>query len=383
MWRTLPDVRFSKPTGVLKRRFHILPALGEPLDSSAQLLVREYVASCERRGRARDCAGALLDGAVLNDSGKYKIAFDVAMGARWDGFTDELRQLADPAMIRVVLLGAMVAYMAMLAFPGVITQALAAAATFVLTAYLGAQTVWNLVFGWIQMVRAADAATTFSELRTAGERYGKLIGAQTARILVMVVTAAIAEGGLIARALDLPKAAQASAALAAESGGLLGLAGVGQVSGISVAESGVTIVLTPAAEAAQQVVGMAMAANGMAGNAGAEGCEEKAEWHHIATVENGKSTARGGPWTPRFQKLFKSVDMSMEDAANKVRVRGHRGPHPEEYHQIVYRRLFEVVQNCQSPAACRADFMDALAALARQTATPGTALNRLVTRGCE
>ena len=62
-------------------------------------------------------------------------------------------------------------------FPGVAVEeqreALAAVA---LTAYLGAQTVWNLVFGWIQMVREANAATTFDELRAAGERYGRLIG---------------------------------------------------------------------------------------------------------------------------------------------------------------------------------------------------------------
>jgi hypothetical protein len=254
MWRTLPALRLPKPTGGLPRHFRLLPALGEPLDFSMQLMVKQYVDSCQRRGRDYDCAGALLDGSTLDNSGKYKIAFDFAMGARWDGFTDELRQMANPTIIRVVLLSAMVAYMAMIVFPGIVTQAFAAAATVVLTAYLGAQTVWNLVFGWIQMVREADAAKTFDELRAAGERYGRLIGAQTARILVMVMTAVIAEGGIVARVLDLPKAAQASAALAAETGGMLGLAGVGQVSGVAVAASGVTVVLAPAAEAAQQVV---------------------------------------------------------------------------------------------------------------------------------
>ena len=55
--------------------------------------------------------------------------------------------------------------------------------------------------------------------------------------------------------------------------------------------------------------------------------------HHIATNKNWDSPARGGPWSPRFEKLFKKAGMSLDDAANKVAVPGHRGPHPEAYHE--------------------------------------------------
>jgi hypothetical protein len=199
----------------------------------------------------------------------------------------------------------------------------------------------------------------------------------------MVVTALIAEGGLVARVLDLPKAAQASAALAAETGGMLGLAGVGEVSGVAVTAEGVTIVLAPATEAAQQAVGLAMVGSGTAGGLRDEGCEDGAQWHHIATVENSKSTVRGGPWTPRLKKFFDRAGLSMENAANKVRIRGHRGPHPEEYHLIVYRELSIAVEDCNGEVACRAALTKALQRLAKQTATHGAELHRLVTRGCK
>lgn len=39
----------------------------------------------------------------------------------------------------------------------------------------------------------------------------------------------------------------------------------------------------------------------------------KAPLHHICTNENCVSFLRGGPWTPRFEKLFKSAGMKLQD----------------------------------------------------------------------
>jgi len=128
-----------------------------------------------------------------------------------------------------------------------------------LTAYLGAQAVCDLIFGWIQMVRELDAATTFNEVRGAGQRYGRLVGAQTARILILLATAAIAEGGLIARLMKLPRARQASAALAAETGGVE-LEAAGKIKEVHVTQGGVAITLEGGA--AKGAVGVAMAAHG-------------------------------------------------------------------------------------------------------------------------
>ena len=255
----LAELRMPVRFGARRSGPKVLPADWAPLDHGQLAMSRDYRLWCERRRQPSDCLGLLRSRPVLDAGGRYAVALDIALGARLDGFTDELRGMADPAMVRVVLLGAMVTYMALVAFPELVTKGVAAAATVVLTAYLGAQAVWNLVAGWIQLVREADAAKTFGQLRDAGERYGRTIGAETARALVMVVTAAMAEGGLVARVVNLPKARQAAVALAVDSGGKLELAGLGQVSGVAVSELGVTVVLAPAAEGAG-VLGLAMAA---------------------------------------------------------------------------------------------------------------------------
>lgn len=381
----LTEVRMPVRFGSRATGWIVVPAAAwEPLDHEQLAMARDYRMWCERRHEPSDCLDVLRSRPVLTQDGKYKIAFDIALGAQWKGFAGELSGMADPALVRVVLLGTMVAYMGAIAFPEVITKGIAAAATVVLTAYLGAEAVWNLVFGWIHMVEEVKAATTFAQVRSAGERYGNRVGAQTARVLVMVATCMLAQAGrFLALVMRLPKAAEASTALAADTGGKLVLADVGQVSAANVSATGVTVVLAPAAEGAQQVLGVAMAARGTVGTATPnEGCQDDAQWHHIATVENSKSPLRGGPWTPRFKRLFERAGLSMENAANKVRIRGHRGPHPEEYHRRVFGQLLRALGDCPNVEKCRRKLTVALESLSRSISTPGSDLHDLVTRGC-
>jgi hypothetical protein len=212
---------------------------------------REYRAWCAAVRRTNCHAGPLSDSSI------YEIAFDFAMGSQWDGFAGEVKSTIDPSTIRLVLLTGLVIFMATIAIPELVSKIPAAAATMVLTAYLGARAVCDLVFGWIQMVRDLDAATTFNEVRAAGQRYGLLVGAQTARILILLATAAIAQGGLIARLMKLPRATQASAALAAETGGI-GLEVVGTVKEARALQSGVAVTVGGIANGA---AGVAMASH--------------------------------------------------------------------------------------------------------------------------
>jgi hypothetical protein len=116
---------------------------------------------------------------------------------------------------------------------------------------------------------------------------------------------------------------------------------------------------------------------GASGSAGTGACIET---HHIATICNDKSTARGGPWTPRFRRIFAKAGMSMEDPANKMPLPGHYGPHPERYHQIVLDTLSDATASCPTIVVCQAKLKAALKELAQQIATRGTELNRLVTQ---
>lgn len=61
--------------------------------------------------------------------------------------------------------------------------------------------------------------------------------------------------------------------------------------------------------------------------------------HHICTDKNRISIAWGGPWTARFEALFDKAGMRLNDALNKIAIQGHKGPHPEAYHQAIFRRL--------------------------------------------
>jgi hypothetical protein len=75
-----------------------------------------------------------------------------------------------------------------------------------------------------------------------------------------------------------------------------------------------------------------------------DGSEKKAgyQWHHLATDKNDASPLRGGPWTPRFQRLFGKAGMHLNDPANRVYLLGHLGPHPERYHEELQRIRDEV-----------------------------------------
>jgi hypothetical protein len=72
--------------------------------------------------------------------------------------------------------------------------------------------------------------------------------------------------------------------------------------------------------------------------------------------------------------------MSLNDPANIVRVQGHKGPHPRDYHEAVWRRLSEATEACRTMQQCREALTVELKRLAREISTPGTDLHKLVTR---
>ncbi|MGK3959481.1 RHS repeat-associated core domain-containing protein [Sorangium sp. So ce118] len=99
--------------------------------------------------------------------------------------------------------------------------------------------------------------------------------------------------------------------------------------------------------------------------------------HHVMTNKNRVSTDRGGPWTPRFEDMAKRAGMTLEDAANRVRIPGHRGPHPEAYHREVFDRLSRTTEGLSGDAYSTA-FRAELDAIRSEAATAGSALNRLL-----
>jgi HNH/ENDO VII superfamily nuclease len=107
---------------------------------------------------------------------------------------------------------------------------------------------------------------------------------------------------------------------------------------------------------------------------------EASDLHHICTDKNQISDKQGGPWTPRYEEIFKKAGMSLQDSENLVRVRAHQGPHPLAYHSEIMRRLSEALTGkVPGTSAYREALKQVLAKLATEIQTPGTRLNLLVT----
>jgi hypothetical protein len=232
--------------------------------------------------------------------------------------------------------------------------------------YVGVDTLLNLVKGWHQLMEEVKVATTFEQIRDAGERFGKLLGQEAARAFAMLLMAATGSAAKLfaAKVPTLPGSAQA--AMQAKGKVKISLPALGQVEELALTAEGVSVTVAATA--------MTM---GTSGSGGTGPCVET---HHIATICNAKSTARGGPWTPRLREIFAKAGMSMEDPANKMPLQGHYGPHPRRYHEIVHEELDAATATCRSVAECREALTRALKALAREISTPGTELNQLVTR---
>lgn len=343
-----------------------------PVESADIELASAYGRWCKRKGTPGDCLYLLEHGPTLDEEARRTLAFHIALDSVWDETAEALRDLTSKEAMIAMLSTTGAVYFGLWLLPEPVSKGVAAILTAGLIAYLGWDTVWSLIQGFRVLAAQVEAATTFDEIRNAGERYGKVMGKNAARVFVMLATAALGSTAqtMAAKFPTLPGSAQASL-VGAEQGGFR-LAAVGKVEAVSVSSGGVvTIALDPGA--------VAVEARGTSA-AAMEGVDAQGHEHHIATNKWWDAINLGGPWSPRFKKLFDRAGLSLDDAANKVRVRGHKGPHPPEYHQEVYRRLQRAMRGCRSMQQCREALMAELKELALEIAMPGTKLNKWVTR---
>jgi A nuclease family of the HNH/ENDO VII superfamily with conserved AHH len=171
-------------------------------------------------------------------------------------------------------------------------------------------------------------------------------------------------------------------------GGIIGILWGGKPNASTPVPAGAPVPATVGGAAAPPLVvvpsgvGVVVAAGGAVNVAAAEGemaaslSTGGGDKHHIATDKN---KVAGQKWTVKFQELFDRVGVSLQDPRNKVAVPGHKGPHPSEYHELVYKRLATSMEGLSGDAAKNA-FLKELDILAQECATPGSYVNKLVTR---
>jgi hypothetical protein len=227
------------------------PGQVRPGPQSLDEFTRDYLSWCGRRrpgATPGDCLRLLTEHALLDADGRYTLAMAIALDSVWEETGEALGQMVDREAVLTTVTAAMALYMMLWVLPEPTSKGLAAVLTAGLMAYLGVETLWTLIGGWVALVEEVNRAPGFVALREAGRRYGKVMGQNAARLFVMLVTAAIGNTvGLAAKAPGLP--AYSEAVVLAEMQGGFQLAAVGEVQAVAVSAEGFTVALAPGAVA--------------------------------------------------------------------------------------------------------------------------------------
>ncbi|WP_211234092.1 RHS repeat-associated core domain-containing protein, partial [Chitinilyticum litopenaei] len=110
--------------------------------------------------------------------------------------------------------------------------------------------------------------------------------------------------------------------------------------------------------------------------------------HHLATNKHSH-------WSPRFRKLFDDYGLGrfkngrprtdvLNDPLNKVRIPGHKGPHPDDSHQYIFDHLQKAAKSGSANGGGKTGGKAAIEAeleqLKLEATTPGTWLNKVLTK---
>jgi hypothetical protein len=294
---------------------------------------------CERRGAPGDCLTLLDDGPYLQANDKRAIAMALAVGPALEGVSAEVRAMLDPTRVLATLSIAITGYMALLLAPEPVSKGVAAAFSVLLWGYLGWE-FFDLIRAYAQLSEEAARASTFAELSEAGERFGRVIGPNSVRILVLVGTAAVGEtAALLSRAPKLPGYGQASRAVEAKTGlRLVDAASGAERVIVSVPEGTIRVVLP--------VTAVAMVARNGSGKSSA----------------GGSGTPKEGMLLPSGYRAFKSFD-DFKD---------FMGPAGEgkQWHHIVEQRKVnvdrfgaEAIHNTENVVVVRKEVHEKISAL--------------------
>ncbi|WNG29113.1 hypothetical protein F0U62_37800 [Cystobacter fuscus] len=152
-----------------------------------EALRARYLQWCAPRGGG-DCLGLLDDGPYLCTDDRRAFALALAFGHVLDETRQALvRELLDVRMLVSTVVWAVALYCMMWVVPEPTSKALAAGMTLLLMGYVGLETLYGLMDGWARMADTAHHATTFEELRAAGEEFGKVLGEDAARAMILAV----------------------------------------------------------------------------------------------------------------------------------------------------------------------------------------------------
>ena len=214
-------------------------------------LKRCYLTWCEQTWGPGDCLRLLVDTPFLEGDARYALAMAIAQSKVLGAMKEELARLVSPQAVVATVVGGMTLYAILLALPEPVSKGVAALLTVGAMAYLGWDTVWRLINGWLVLMKEVDEATTFESIHAAGEKFGNTMGEKAARAFVMVAMVAMGNtaSGMAATLPKLPGAGQASVVAEAQLNLRFTAPALAQVESVVLGTEGVTIVLAPNAVA--------------------------------------------------------------------------------------------------------------------------------------
>lgn len=324
LWLNVPLwMAASRPPLYVGRRLALalVPVSGEVWKPD---LARSYGQFCGRCGTPGDCLLLFEDGPRFQDDDKRSLALALAVSPALEGVNAEVRAMLNPTQMLAMLSISITIYMALLVapIPEPITKGAALVFSAALWGYLGYE-FFDLLRAYSQLYEDAPRASTFAELSEVGARFGRVIGPNSVRILVIVGTAAIGETiALVSKASKVPGFTQASERVAFKTG--LGLpeitTGAERVI-VSVPEGTIRIVLAP---------------------------------HAVAMVVRGLSS---GSTTPSRGKLLPNGHRAWGSFSGFKSAKGPAGPGKEWHHTVeqtpgnVKRFGGEALQNTENISA--------------------------------
>ncbi len=189
---------------------------GQPLEAWERQLWADYLAYLGMKGDATQVARE--DMRPTADD-RRDMALRVALAALLPGMADEMGEAFHLQNLFFVVTSAATMYLAMWAIPLPITQLAAVSITLTLLVAFGAQLLAHVISEWSDLVRATARARTFAEVKAAGVGFGRAIGADGARVLL--VLASLALGNSLSGTLKhLPRPPGGPAWMAEVPGGL-------------------------------------------------------------------------------------------------------------------------------------------------------------------
>lgn len=272
-------------------------------------LERAYGHFCERGGSPGDCLTLFDDGPRLQADDKRSIALALAVGPALEARDAELRVMLSSTQLWTMVSVALSGWLALLVMPEPVSKGVAAVFAVMMWGCLGWE-FFDLIRAYVNLSEEAARATTFEELREAGERFGKVIGPNSVRILVLVGTAALGEtAALLSKGPKLPGLGQAARRVEARTGvGLLNAAMEAERVIVSVSEGTIRVVLPANAVAVSSH-------NGSGGRSAA----------------NGAGTPKKGKFLQSGHRAFKSFN-DFKDAMGSAG-KGKQWHHIVEKHQ--------------------------------------------------